>query len=58
MLDSDTIPDSPEKEKILRQVVAIDKILDGMDKDGVELKKVREYLQKHYDVETAGDRVR
>lgn len=58
MLDSDTIPDSPEKEKILGQVVAIDKILDGMDKDSVELKRVREYLQKHYDVETAGDRVR
>jgi hypothetical protein len=49
MLDSDTIPDTPEKQRILEQVMVIDRLLDAMDKGSEESRKVREYLQQHYD---------
>jgi hypothetical protein len=52
MLDSDTLDCNPvEKENILKQVQAIDKILEGMDKNSLESRKVRQYLQKHYHFE-------
>jgi hypothetical protein len=37
------------KKDVLKKVHDIDKILDKMDKCNMDSKKVREYLQKHYD---------
>jgi len=48
MLDSDTITSPTEKENILKQVQTIDNILRRMDTNSLESKKIRSYLQKHY----------